>query len=156
MRPKPLVILAFPGTGKSFLTKHHPELCNDSDSSGFSWVTNEDGVKKRNPDFPANYVHHIRKLIRSREKKYIFCSSHDVVREALTKGNIKYVLIYPSIELRELYMKRYKERSSPQAFIDLINSRWDEWITELQNDKGAKIRIELETTEFIGDIIKLT
>ena len=61
-----LVISAFPGCGK---TTFYNEWRNnsgkrilDSDSSLFSWIYDDEGNKtdKRNPDFPNNYIQHIK------------------------------------------------------------------------------------------------
>jgi len=53
------IISAFPGTGKSYYHNKHKETTLDSDSSNFSLVV-ENGEKKRNPDFPENYIKHIK------------------------------------------------------------------------------------------------
>ena len=50
MRTK--IISGFPGIGKSYYHKLHPETTLDSDSSEFSWIINEFGDKIRNPEFP--------------------------------------------------------------------------------------------------------
>lgn len=58
-------------------------MCLDSDSSNFSWVKDENGnnTKERNPEFPKNYIEHIKSNIGKVD--VIFVSSHKVVREAL-------------------------------------------------------------------------
>ena len=59
------IIAAFPGTGKSYYHKENPETTLDSDSSRFSWVKDSEGnnTKERNPDFPENYISHIKENI---------------------------------------------------------------------------------------------
>lgn len=47
-----VVISAFPGTGKSYVSKLYPNFCSDSDSSLFS--KNADGTK--NPNFIKEYI----------------------------------------------------------------------------------------------------
>ena len=42
---KTKIISAFPGTGKSYYHKNHPETTLDSDSSFFSWMIDEWGDK---------------------------------------------------------------------------------------------------------------
>lgn len=84
------IISAFPGTGKSWLFKNYPGLFLDSDSSDFSWTS--PGV--RNPDFPSNYITHIKQNIGKYKK--IFVSSHDVVRKALVENGIPFTLVYRS------------------------------------------------------------
>lgn len=61
-----IVISAFPACGKSYKVKNYngkPYTMLDSDSSNFSWIKDELGnnTKVRNPDFPSNYIQHIKK-----------------------------------------------------------------------------------------------
>ena len=42
---KTKIISAFPGTGKSYYHKNHPNTTLDSDSSQFSWLYDGDGNK---------------------------------------------------------------------------------------------------------------
>ena len=73
------IISAFPGTGKTYFHTHKGPLATaDSDSSHFSWISK--GV--RHPEFPANYIEHINDLMGKVD--YIFVSSHQDVRNALT------------------------------------------------------------------------
>ena len=82
---KTMVIAAFPGTGKSFCTKNEGEKFEgilDSDSSNYSWIKDSNGqnTTERNPDFPNNYITHIKENIGKVD--IIFVSSHKEVREA--------------------------------------------------------------------------
>ena len=54
-------------------------------------------------------------------------------------------------ELKEEYLKRYKERGSPEGFIKLISDNWDLWLEELKNQKGCK-HIELESGQFMANV----
>lgn len=91
----------FPACGKTWLYEHQEDYglkILDSDSSDFSWIRNYDPygrptTKLRNPDFPNNYIEHIKENI----GKYdcIFVSSHASVREALDKEGIDFTIVYP-------------------------------------------------------------
>lgn len=155
-----LIIAAFPGCGKSQCKKDHPNhLILDSDSSLFSWVwvEGEQNVE-RNPNFPNNYIEHIKENIGKVD--VIFVSSHDVVRDALRENGIKYYLVYPNINLKDEYLERYKNRGSSLGFINLLNSKWDEWISELvhqkEEDKPYQTLIELSEGQYINDIIDMS
>jgi hypothetical protein len=87
---------------------------SDSDSSLFSKLSNGE----KNPDFPNNYIQHIKSLIN--EKDFIFVSSHKEVREALKANNIPFILIYPNKDLLSEYLIRYTERGNENSFIDFI------------------------------------
>ncbi len=129
MRTK--IISAFPGTGKSYYHKLHPGTTLDSDSSNFSWVKDENGnnTKERNPNFPENYIEHIKANIGKYE--YIFVSSHKEVREALLDNCLFFFLVYPDRGRKEEFIQRYKDRGNNESFIQLVESKWDEWINEL-------------------------
>lgn len=154
------VISAFPGCGKSYYYKewsqYSPEnvwrkrnngeqvftaegflvgdKILDSDSSLFSWIYDEAGNKtdKRNPDFPNNYIQHIKDHLHTED--IIFVSSHKIVREALEKEGIKYTLIYPEKNMKDEWMRRFKERGNDEKFIKFQDEHWDEFISEMENE----------------------
>lgn len=123
------IISAFPGTGKSVYHSKHPDTTLDSDSSQFSWIETDTG-KIRNPDFPANYIKHIKDNIGKYE--FIFVSSHKEVREALLENCIFFYLVYPDDGRKEEFIQRYRDRGSPESFIRLISDNWETWIRECE------------------------
>lgn len=126
------IISAFPGTGKSYFYNENKETTIDSDSSKFSWVKDEQGnnTKERNPNFPQNYIEHIKENIGKYE--FILVSSHKEVRDALKDNCIFFYLIYPADSRKEEFIKRYIDRGSPSGFIKLIESKWEEWLKECE------------------------
>jgi len=141
------VISAFPGIGKTYFVQNSNLRVADSDSSKFSWLYK--GV--RHPDFPWNYMEHIKELMGTID--IILVSSHRVVREALVENNIDFVLIFPERNLKAEYIERFKLRGNDMAFIDMISDNWDTFIDEMQNQKGCKI-IELHSGQFLSQIIE--
>lgn len=128
---KTRIISAFPGMGKSFVWSMNMETCLDSDSSNFSWLKKPDGTNStvRNPEFPQNYIEHIKQNIGKYE--FIFVSSHQVVREALIQECLFFYLVYPVKWMKDVFIERYEKRKSPIQFIDLLSKNWEEWINEL-------------------------
>lgn len=121
LEAKTLVVSAFPGCGKSYLFNNDTDdIILDSDSSKFD--------KK---DFPSNYIKHIKDNIDYAD--IILVSSHKDVRTALFDNEIKFILVYPDIKLKEEYLERYKQRGSPEAFIKLISTNWDSWVSDMNN-----------------------
>jgi hypothetical protein len=134
---KTLVISAFPGTGKSYCYTNEKHLFNgilDSDSSEFKWLKDNQGNKTNqvNPEFPNNYIQHIKDNIGKVE--IIFVSSHKEIREALKLAGIEYILVYPNTYQKKEYLKRYKERGSNKAFIDRVESNWEDWIDQCRSE----------------------
>lgn len=140
VKKKATLMSAFPGTGKSYLFKNSDKKVLDSDSSKFD--------KKY---FPDNYIQHIKDNIN--EADYILISSHEVVRKALDDNNLKFILVYPDITLKEEYLKRYKERGSDEKFIDILDKNWEDWIKQLDEQKCFK-KIILKKDEYLTDYVK--
>ena len=137
------IISAFPGTGKSYYHKKYPETTLDSDSSLFSWIE-KDGKKIRNPEFPENYIKHIKENIGKYE--FIFVSSHKEIRDALLENCLFFYLVYPSFNDKRSYIERYEERGSDKNFIKLISDNWYDWIYECLDYKIGCKQIEMVDT----------
>ena len=133
------IISAFPGTGKSHFFNNTDLFVLDSDSSYFD-----------KSKFPQNYIEHIKSYIGKVD--YILVSSHEDVRNALKENFIDFLLVYPSIEIKNEYLDRYKVRGSSDGFVNLINANWDKWIKDCANQKGC-LNIVLPSGKFISDII---
>lgn len=115
----------------------------DSDSSQFSWVKDENGnnTDVRNPDFPNNYIQHIKDHLETED--IIFVSSHDNVRKALEENNIDYYLVYPDKSLLDEWVYRMKNRGNNKKFINFIISNWDKFINDIESETFPT-RIKLE------------
>lgn len=147
------LISAFPCCGKSYLFNKQDELgisILDSDSSNFSWII-EDGKKVRNPDFPNNYINHIKENIGKVD--YIFISSHEDVRTALYMNMIDFILIYPNVDLKHEWIYRMKKRGNDEKFIEVISENWYDWILECKLDHRPIQKIELNRGQYIQNII---
>jgi hypothetical protein len=134
------IISAFPGCGKSHYYRENKDLIVlDSDSSTFD-----------KSDFPRNYIEHIKSNIG--KAHIIMVSSHKEVREALVDNNIKFELVYPNLSIKEEFIQRYKDRGSPEKFINLLESNWGNWIGELELQTGCEKKT-LETGKYLSDVI---
>ena len=132
---KTKIISAFPGVGKTYYHERNKEISIDSDSSHFSWVKDGKGnnTKERNPEFPNNYISHIKENIGN--YKYIFVSSHEGVRNALKENGIGYYMIYPAKSKKQEFIERYIQRGSPEGFVNLIKENWNSWIEKIEEEK---------------------
>lgn len=161
------VISAFPGCGKSTYftqwSKYSPidtvwernERILDSDSSLFSWIYDENGNKTdvRNPEFPENYIRHIKEHLETED--IIFVSSHKIVREALEREGIKYVLIYPSKDMKTRWMSRFENRGNTAEFITFQNDHWDQFINEMNAETFPR-KVVLDNHDVNWDVISVT
>lgn len=149
MEKNTIIISGFPGVGKSYLTemfKNTDIIVQDSDSSNFSWI--EPGV--RNPDFPNNYIKHIKELIGKVD--YILISSHENVRKGLAEEGITYAIVYPDPKLKDIYMNRYRKRNSSEAFINTIDKTFYDFVEQCRYDIYAK-RFMISDDVYLSDII---
>ena len=139
MKYKPtIVVSAFPACGKSYMQNNYndkPFTMLDSDSSQFSWIKDENGVntKERNPDFPDNYIKHIKDNIGKVD--VIFVSSHDIVRVALNENKINFFMIYPDKSMKEEWIRRFRERGNDEGFIKFIGDNWDDFIDKIEEEE---------------------
>ena len=150
MRTK--IISAFPGCGKSYFFKQNPLICLDSDSSNFSWTYSPSDLKERNPLFPQNYIDHIKENIGKYE--YIFISSHEEVREALLNECIFFYLVYPSYEMKDLFIKRYIERGSDEAFVNLLDRNWHDWLNAIWMTPSIGFKKVKMTEPYLSEQLK--
>ena len=153
-----IVISTFPACGKSWCFNNLGDKYNmsDSDSSLYSWIRtideNGEEVKVRNPDFPQNYIKHIKENIGKAD--VIFVSSHSIVRQALGKDKIKFTLVVPKKNCLNEWMIRYINRGNDNDFIDTQINNWDKWLDEIDEEKGTYSKlIKLEQRQYISDII---
>lgn len=119
------IILGFPGVGKSFVTDHTDISSSDSDSSQFDKA-----------NFPQNYIDHIESLIGKVE--YIFVSTHNEVRKAIGEKGWSHYVVFPATYEKDDYMERYRERGSPDAFVELMNSKFEDFVEEIESEISNK------------------
>lgn len=140
----PRVICGFPGVGKTTLFQMLKEKgfpIVDSDSSQFD--------KKF---FPQNYIEHIKQQLANNQ--WVLCSTHKEVRIALQAAGIGYAIACPAYRhLKDEYIQRYIKRGSPEAFVKLMEFKWDEFFDDVTNDSYG-LHIGLGGGEFLERIAK--
>lgn len=143
------VIAAFPGTGKSYFAESYSGV-SDSDSSAFFWQKHKDKprIKIHNPEFPINYIKHIKDNVAS----IILVSTHKKVIDALVNHGIKFTLVYPDKSLEQEYIQRFKDRKSSDDFVKLMENKWNEFIERLEQQEGST-HITLQSGQYLSDVI---
>lgn len=146
------IISAFPACGKTFMTEkgYEDAVILDSDSSKFNWVLDENGEQTttRNPDFPANYIEHIKENIGKVD--YIFISSHSEVRKAIDDSDFAWCCVNPSEKLMTEWVGRCYLRGNSEGFIKAMVSNWKAW-TQLDLSLSPCGHVILESGEYILD-----
>lgn len=146
------IISAFPACGKTHVFENFKDkVIIDSDSSKFSWVFVGD-QKVPNPDFPQNYINHIKENIDKAD--YILVSTHENVRRALEEAKIDFYLVYPERQLKEEWIGRCFLRGSGEKFCQLIADNWDTWIDQLDEDSKKHKSLQLRSGEHLSNVIR--
>lgn len=149
-----IIISAFPGCGKTYYYNHrkvYKRHCLDSDSSEYSWIISENNEKIRNPEFPNNYIEHIKSCIDMCD--VIFVSSHKEVRDALTNAGLKYFIVYPTRSMKHKWLQRLRDRETGlnnASFVNMINEKWDSFINDCADDKFGINVILTESTPYLS------
>lgn len=160
----------FPACGKSWLYEHQDELnikVLDSDSSYFShiWECPEDEERgmyspnakktnKRNPSFPQNYIDHIKCKLESGKYDYIFVSSHEEVRQALTRAGIDFTIVVPAINCKAEWVGRcfLRQLAGNQGFpVELMATKFEDWVNSCFD--GIHKEVILFHGQYLKDII---
>ena len=163
---KTRVYSVFPACGKTWLYEHQEEYgltILDSDSSQFSWIEyplpykdyerkGKETIKLRNPDFPNNYINHIKENI----GKYdcIFVSSHASVREALDKEGIDFIIVYPEQSCKAEWVGRcfIREKNGESGCgAEAMYNNWDKWISECFETGIDHREVVLQSKEHLSD-----
>lgn len=149
----------FPACGKTWLYEHQEDYdlkILDSDSSEFSWIRCYDPygrpiTKHRNPDFPRNYIEHIKENI----GKYdcIFVSSHASVRDALDEEGIDFTIVYPEFDCKAEWVGRcfIREKNGESGCgAEAMYNNWEQWNTECFQTGADHEEIVLESKEYLS------
>lgn len=143
----PRLYSGFPGVGKSHafrVLSAKGFVIKDSDSSTFDKA-----------HFPDNYIKHIKEVKQAKQADAVFISSHDVVRDALLDNQLAFTLVYPDINIKDEYLKRYLTRGSNEDFINLLNANWELWINQLVNYKSSLVtHVVLKSGETLLDVLE--
>jgi len=143
---KTRIISAFPACGKTTLFEKGYEgaVILDSDSSNYSWSSPE----VRDPDFPDNYMQHIKENIGKVD--YIFVSSHIDVRNALDSHGLAWCFVVPDKSLMMEWIGRCYVRGDSYGFIDTLTKNWDNW-TGQNSDPMPNAQSTLKSGQHLED-----
>jgi hypothetical protein len=150
----------FPACGKTWLYEHQEDYglkILDSDSSDFSWMRLYDPLGKpttklRNPDFPNNYIEHIKENIGKYD--FIFVSSHASVREALDKEGIDFTIVYPMPMCKAEWIGRcfIREKNGEDGCgAEAMYNNFDVWQSDCFMAGSKHEEIVLGPTEYLSE-----
>lgn len=144
---KCLIVSCFAGVGKNY-------AINQLSNMGFKVYSIE---KER--DFYTNicktgydYTNYINKL--SKSVDILFIPYFLNMENRFINGRVDYYLVYPSINCKNDYVKRFKELGFTKEQIKYLSDNWNDMITDcitcdIKNNK----KIELNRNEYVLDVI---
>lgn len=144
----------FPACGKTWLYEHQEDYglkILDSDSSMFNWIR-ICGMKERNPEFPKNYIEHIKRNIGKAD--VIFVSSHASVREALDAEGIDFTIVYPESRCKAEWVGRcfIRDKNGESGCgAEAMYNNFDEWVRECFMTGDSHKEIVLGPTEHLSE-----
>lgn len=151
-----MIVSAFAGVGKTTLAKKYEKEVIDLESGNFKWIDNKGTesakgtTRQQNPKYPINYLEAIKKA--NSQYKIVLISQHEVIRKCLDAVKLEYMLVYPDKSMKEEFITRYKERGNNENFINLISSKWDSWINDLDNIQNHN-KIVLQSGQYLSDYV---
>ena len=80
-------------------------------------------------------------------------SSHDNVRHAMKREGLKYDLVFPDRSIKDEFIQRYRDRGSPDAFIKLIEAKWDDFIDSCEKDQTVGRKYRLQSGQYLADVL---
>ena len=104
-------------------------------------------IRVRNPDFPKNYIEHIKENIGKVD--IIFVSTHLQVRQAMEAAGIYFYTVYPKKEMLNEWVGRMYRRGSDANFIKFQIDHWDEFMDNISNEPFGLGLCRLGNNEYI-------
>jgi len=136
------IYAAFCGTGKTYL------IHNKFSASAIEFEC----WKYQTPRFPVNYVYDI--MCELGVYEMIFISTNPIALKVLKYFGASINLVYPDSSLKSEYMERYRKRKSDENFINILNTYWDIWLTELKQLNYCQ-HFVLKKEQYLSDIINI-
>lgn len=139
-----MIICGFPGVGKSSWAKK--EMAENAHLLDLDYTDLKES-------WPYKYIAHLVNYQKNKRWPYLLSSSHKEVREGLVEYDMPFACVYPSKDQKQEYLERYKNRGSSEEFIKLLDEKWDEWITSMEEQKCC-LHIVLRPGQFLSDVLK--
>ncbi|MCA5014576.1 MULTISPECIES: hypothetical protein [unclassified Enterococcus] len=159
-----MLLFAFSGMGKTTLAQDDPNII-DLETLKYEWIYDDiaknwhdealkgrDDIRKRNPDFPKNYVDFLEK--QTEQETIFLCPTNELVIDELIARGYSYTAIYPTKEaFNKYYIDRFKLRGNSEAFTDILSTNFDDYIRTIR--KGSNMNIEINNNIYLKDVLRV-
>ena len=136
---KPIIIVAFPGVGKTHMTTSHP---------GVSVVDLD------RPDLNQEaYTALLKQALAIEGVTHVLLPSWPWLSDTLLRLGLDYTLVYPHPSLKSTYMNRYIQRGSPKSLIDTLDKNWDTFIESCVTRTATRKIVLTHPNEYLSDLL---
>lgn len=146
---KPMVVMTFPGVGKTWLTKRRGYV-RELDADDSEYVRRAKDLKEEGnfklkalqilmKDFDALYTN-------PGEVTHILIGSSDYVRDRLIERQIPFTMIYPTKALRDEYADRWRAQGHKEPKVEHMGVLYDVFgprVEDFRDDSGLVTKIEI-------------
>lgn len=133
----PRIVSAYPACGKTSFCKFRCSNINaiDLDPAPFHQINNSTKGITYNEKFPQNYIDQIMNTINNSEDPttLIFISTHKEVRDALVKAKIPYIIIFPDLSMKDIWISRMQKRNDNAEIIKKADMNYEKYIREIRD-----------------------
>ena len=151
------IIVAFAGVGKTYCAEKYSNIL-DLDHLFFKYTYSKELIKsksfeelkgiqegrKQNPLWPQNFMQELVKNVSQYD--IILVPAGKQILQCLDEANLDYILCYPKVECKAIYIKRYLKRGTNLEWIEKTQKNFEKTIKEYDSREGKKIILSGDET----------
>ena len=146
------IIAASTGTGKSTAAANSEGKVLDSDSDYFKY-DRSGNQKVQKSEWPQNFIEHPRAEMAAGTYDAVLISAYGLLLPPIF-AQVPITLVYPRLDMEAEMAARYRGRGNKGAFLDMLLSNFDEWITGLMSIRHHNVTHRvLQPGQYVGDIL---
>jgi len=172
MKNRKIIILAYPGSGKSYLIKKYKNVV-DNDFCYFKFLYDKPAremteeelesrkgnkeVETLNPHYPDNLIKSTLKEVKNNIVLIpLSMGTYKIFKELQSNrklNNIEVIMIYPSKEDFQHFITRYKKRGNSDVFMKYNHiTQFDEWVKIFDQEKDFVIT-HIGSNEYLEQVL---
>jgi len=146
------IICAFAGTGKTTASQMNCWRARDSDSDEFRFINPRLSrmPEDQNQSWPQNFIDHAVTEFAKGDFDAILMSAYVELLPEIASC-IPLIYVYPSLDMKDEFEMRYRNRGNPDWLVSILIGHFDEWITSIMSMKGR--HVVLKPGQYLTDVL---